>query len=716
MASHSAALSDMAAEVDSLHDSSDTDDFELDSEDGSNDLMLKFTGELKWDSTASTERKDDAVAFSSLSGDDYPSLPIDSEQEIRLLQVQPSTDPWNIDCRLFIEQRDGSVEYEALSYTWGASTLGKCVRVNGRDFPVTHNLYAAIRRLQLPDAPRILWIDAICINQGKLEERAAQVRKMDQVYATASKTIVWLGDCNESYVGPPSELDRRQADLADFELWRLQDYQLRSFMAAIRDAEPKWWDRAWTVQEVVVAKSEPVVAYGCHIMQYSNLSKLLSTVPKGYKTSSPVVRTENAGRYPDLILLNGVLTLDEARQTIDRFTKRLHNVKSLRRLRRMGTASLYEVLLLTNGLTARDDQDRIFSLLGMISEQEAQLIDVDYRMSCAELDKRTTIAAVSARADFYPLMRVIKLGLFNQQGSPPAIDQPLGSELRQSWHVELAHSLSLYYPATTAWSQTTVWSLHGPAFDAHNRWARVHWPYPSVTDGPLPNYNDGTNNTRGSLRIHGFAMCKVRAICYQISDSTTAAVREAHPDQSAGLNLLKELKRHIQQRPHLEELSSNVTHPAAGLSKTDAILRSLKQLEHTGYDAAKTALDGGKRLRPPPVLPHKGEHGVISHLRHFINPMSPDDTIPFEAFFNWDIYRGIVSDCVVAFCTDDGYLGLGRGGVEAGDVIALPDGRTPGALALRPEEDGALFSMKGFVMLEKDSQLPADTSRWFNLV
>jgi len=161
MASHSEAPFDREAEVDSSHDSSDTDDFELNSEDGSEDLTLNFTGDLTWALTESTKRINDASALPLIPRDDYPSLTIDNDTEIRLLQVQPSTDPWNIDCRLFIEQRKGLVEYEALSYTWGASRLGKCVTVNGRDFPVTDNLYAALHRLQLPEAPRIVSIRVI---------------------------------------------------------------------------------------------------------------------------------------------------------------------------------------------------------------------------------------------------------------------------------------------------------------------------------------------------------------------------------------------------------------------------------------------------------------------------------------------------------------------------------------------------------------------------
>jgi hypothetical protein len=38
-----------------------------------------------------------------------------------------------------------------------------------------------------------IWIDAICINQRDLEERAPQVHMMDRVYSQVLQVIVWLG-------------------------------------------------------------------------------------------------------------------------------------------------------------------------------------------------------------------------------------------------------------------------------------------------------------------------------------------------------------------------------------------------------------------------------------------------------------------------------------------------------------------------------------------
>ncbi|KAF8854534.1 hypothetical protein BDZ45DRAFT_716142 [Acephala macrosclerotiorum] len=85
------------------------------------------------------------------------------------------------------------VKYEALSYTWGSSThdlekihILQTKSQSGTDVTSLHylnirmNLLSALRYLRLPTAPRVLWIDAICIDQQNIVERSQEA-------------LVWLG-------------------------------------------------------------------------------------------------------------------------------------------------------------------------------------------------------------------------------------------------------------------------------------------------------------------------------------------------------------------------------------------------------------------------------------------------------------------------------------------------------------------------------------------
>ncbi|KAK4216295.1 heterokaryon incompatibility protein-domain-containing protein [Rhypophila decipiens] len=66
-----------------------------------------------------------------------------------------------------------TVDYEALSYVWGPdSQPGEVIFCDGQPLKITANLADAIRHLRLPDQPRTLWIDQICINQQDMAERS----------------------------------------------------------------------------------------------------------------------------------------------------------------------------------------------------------------------------------------------------------------------------------------------------------------------------------------------------------------------------------------------------------------------------------------------------------------------------------------------------------------------------------------------------------------
>jgi hypothetical protein len=139
----------------------------------------------------------------------------------RLLQIAPGGKGSEIYCLIFdhtIQRDQVSSPYEALSYVWGDPTERRRIglRDTGTEGPlqrnvsyldITTNLYAALQRLRDTAFPRLLWVDAICIDQENMQERAVQVRSMATIYIHASRVIVWLG----------AETDDSTLALADIE-------------------------------------------------------------------------------------------------------------------------------------------------------------------------------------------------------------------------------------------------------------------------------------------------------------------------------------------------------------------------------------------------------------------------------------------------------------------------------------------------------------------
>jgi len=102
--------------------------------------------------------------------------------------------------------------YETLSYAWGetfsdGSHLTDMIFCGDQVLWVTAHLnqglkrYRETRQRRLAPLCRLLWVDAICINQRDTDERSRQVRMMDVIYQSARCTIVWLGEFQSAHAG-----------------------------------------------------------------------------------------------------------------------------------------------------------------------------------------------------------------------------------------------------------------------------------------------------------------------------------------------------------------------------------------------------------------------------------------------------------------------------------------------------------------------------------
>ncbi|KAK1707294.1 heterokaryon incompatibility, partial [Colletotrichum lupini] len=77
--------------------------------------------------------------------------------------------------------------YQPLSYTWGQQDASCSIWLRDagysawKPFSIRPNLESCLKQLRNREA-RILWIDAICINQTDNVEKGHQVATMDLVY------------------------------------------------------------------------------------------------------------------------------------------------------------------------------------------------------------------------------------------------------------------------------------------------------------------------------------------------------------------------------------------------------------------------------------------------------------------------------------------------------------------------------------------------------
>lgn len=136
-----------------------------------------------------------------------------TDQEFRLLQLLPlpKSPQAPLQCRMKLAslKRIKSTksrtlfsrrnrEYEAISYTWGDPTPNCVIQVDGKSLGLPSNSEKVLRRMAFPDRRRVVYIDAVCINQADLAERASQVLLMGDIYRYGQSTLVYLGDADET--------------------------------------------------------------------------------------------------------------------------------------------------------------------------------------------------------------------------------------------------------------------------------------------------------------------------------------------------------------------------------------------------------------------------------------------------------------------------------------------------------------------------------------
>ncbi|KAE8153767.1 heterokaryon incompatibility protein-domain-containing protein [Aspergillus avenaceus] len=204
----------------------------------------------------------------------------------RMLRLLPSEDVTApIECQLFnysLLETKGRHLYEALSYVWGSNENPQMMRVDGVEVFITQNLYAALMHLRNAQLERILWVDAVCINQRDNEEKSEQIGFMQMIYGYADRVVVWLGEAEDnsdeaiehirvaaednSPTHIPSPMGEARAKLFDHN-------------ACLKLLQRPWFERTWILQEVGLARNIAIMCGSAKINGYSfwlGLTKLVA--------------------------------------------------------------------------------------------------------------------------------------------------------------------------------------------------------------------------------------------------------------------------------------------------------------------------------------------------------------------------------------------------------------------------------------------------------
>jgi hypothetical protein len=371
--------------------------------------------------------------------------PLDSQrQEIRLLTLHPSSGGDDgIHCTLShlalnLSSASGIPAYEALSYVWGGPDFTECITLNDHPFFITPSLRYILASLRLKTQTRLLWADAICINQLDIKERNTQVALMREIYSNCARDIAWLDpmigkDYNSSEIYGNTKLHRKEEKIkGGMELMHnitqknpqtlkiLQD-QYREGLFALDYTEqrslkslfekPTLWKRLWVMQELSLAPLVTLMCKGAEL-QWDQLTALFRDEP-----------------YFDAFHM---YTSSHMRSYYAKFSEVFVPIKLIEDQRRLLSqeSKLMDVLVRFRATESTNPKDKIYGLLGLVTEDYG--IQVDYSKSIRDLYKQTTVSLINMSGN----LDIICQNPFERKGEPSALQQDPGTPAMPSWVAE----------------------------------------------------------------------------------------------------------------------------------------------------------------------------------------------------------------------------------------------------------------------------------------
>ena len=303
---------------------------------------------------------------------------------IRLLHLLKGSQNDPVMSLLYEAKLEDRPKYQALSYCWGGRKLDGIIKVNNLLLRTTQSLLSALRRLRYPDKERLLWVDAVCINQLDEKEKSVQVGMMSKIYSSAETVLIYLGEAAENSEDVPGLLKtillvlreiqpsksptanwvvpvKRIPNIEYAEL-NLPSYDDRTWHSIQRLLDRPWFSRVWTLQEAIVAQKALVVCGNWEITFGAFSYGISAAGALGLPVWNPPNINTGAVGLPLMVILP------------------LQNAWS-----RGQHIRLIDLLQHCRSIDATDPRDHLFAPLGILREPIPVLLRPDYSKSIRDV-------------------------------------------------------------------------------------------------------------------------------------------------------------------------------------------------------------------------------------------------------------------------------------------------------------------------------------------
>ncbi|KAK7183183.1 heterokaryon incompatibility [Paraphaeosphaeria sporulosa] len=279
--------------------------------------------------------------------------------------------------------------YEAISYAWGEfPKFNQVIVLDGKILKITDNLYSALMAFSRPYGVRVLWADAICINQTDTTEKSQQVALMAEIYSKANLVQVWLTLHSEAAADAMKYLKDLSSRADTFGIsedvghprivkgWPNVDIPRDEADKMISDAIKhhvdfllyrSWFNRVWVVQEVALA-ADLVVSCGHARLTWTELARALEVLRGVYRRMSA---GEDRSRMEGLKAAWGFVKHRDEWRMLDEHLGQNHHAS---------TNTIGEQM---RNKACTDDRDRVYAMLSMTKSPYAGMVP-DYTKTVAE--------------------------------------------------------------------------------------------------------------------------------------------------------------------------------------------------------------------------------------------------------------------------------------------------------------------------------------------
>ncbi|KAF2689807.1 HET-domain-containing protein [Lentithecium fluviatile CBS 122367] len=560
-----------------------------------------------------------------------------SGREFRLLLICPSSDPHQrLECYCRPFQLDAAPPYEALSYVWGAPNPTSELLCNGKSIAVGLELGNALTRLRLPDSTRMIWADALCINQDDNEEKSHQVPLMGSIYSQARRVVVWLGhgdvqqtmeaaQCVEKIAEACRQYDReRDPNPTSFQRYKALVLPVDIFTTTVCSSlralyDRPWFSRVWCIQEIRLAR-DALVLWGQQEFSWSNIGLAASWIFD--KTVTPDKSEAVTTLLAEVAVEHADIMYDAA----------------------IAKAPLLDVLLSYRDFESTNPKDKVYGVLNLVAPYvEVEALKLDYKKSVGEVYADTVLSTIRLYS---------RLTAFAYVTHP---EEYSGSDEVRSWAPRWDEPwvpMPMGIPeASCPWSACAGYRVR--IVDAHHI-------------GPK------------RLRLFGILYEKVAAVRVIMDYENLqdpAEIDGVHPFLSVSENIMKSsgLNLHKDSMEQWYMFARTLTAGSSG--DADYVQNLDEKARETFYCAFAHFM---KRLS---TLASRGTEGPIDHD-------------PASIKFQDDAYNMCKQRRL--FWTQNGSYGLGPKCMQTGDVVAvLFGGNTP--YVLRPHSGEYLFLGQAYV-------------------